>query len=186
MDAVFTVADERLSGSDSSILDIYTNQFEKWGNIIHSKKFGDIDAKKSTVKSETAHGSTKEKIASIEAIPAVVDEGKVISIIDKNQGVYRITIAAPILIGKTKYYMGVILNKDAHSQRLYIHDVTISKKAFGFSQEHLSTTGPNQKHKNLFLSSILNNISVVKYKSELNRTYIEAVQNGNMEGKHKK
>ena len=57
------------------------------------------------------------------------------------------------------------------SLKLYIHDVTISKEAFGLSQEHLSTTGPNQKRKNLFLSSILNSISVVKYKSERNRTY---------------
>ena len=80
--------------------------------------------------------------------------------------------AMPFLQQQGLQLPGLLIPHDGFIKIL--HPFMIRKEAPGLSQEHLSTTGPNQKRKNLFLSSILNSISVVKHKSERNRTYMEA------------
>ena len=132
------------------------------GENIHSDKFGDIAAKSSSVRSDMRHGSTPVKVASIEAIPSVIKNGKIINWFEKNPGLFRITVAAPIKIGNEGYYMGVMLQRDNQSQRLYIHDEIIEEDASDHSQEHLSSTGPDESQKDLFLTNILQKIKEVK------------------------
>jgi hypothetical protein len=76
--------------------------FKSWGNILKSKKFGDIALGNSSVKSEVRHGITPEKIASIETIPAVIENGEVIFSEERIPNtVSRIVVCAPIKIGET-------------------------------------------------------------------------------------
>ena len=56
----------------------------------------------------------------------------------KESGVERIVVCAPIKIGKNDYYMGVMLQRDARQQRLYLHNivsVAIEREAPSFSKD---------------------------------------------------
>lgn len=175
MESVCEISADNLLDTGKDIKEIYAEHFSKWGNNIHSDVFGDIAVKRSSIGSEFAHGNTAEKIAAIEAIPSVIEHGKIIDWFEKSKGLFRITVAAPIKIGGTPYYMGVMLQRDSQNQRLYIHDVILEKEASASTQEHLSTKGPYSGNKNLSISSILRKALVV------NPQYLEAVQNGDME-----
>lgn len=165
MKSVYTVDASKLISGEKSIKEIYQDFFAAWGENIHSDVFGDIAVKNSSIRSEMRHGSTPVKVASIEAIPSVIHNGKIVEWIEKSSGLFRIVVAAPIEIGNTPYYMGVMLQRDAQNQRLYLHDVVIEKEASESSQEHLDSTGPHEEHENLYTSSILEKIVEVKRKT---------------------
>ena len=167
MDSVYTVDPSKLEDSGSDIKEIYEQYFDQWGQNIYSDVLGDISVKRSSMKSEFAHGNTAQKIASIEAIPAVIQDGKIVDWFEKHRGLYRVTVAAPIKIGNEPYFMGVMLQRDNKHQRLYIHDVLIEKEASNSSEEHLSTTGAAKENRNLFLTNILQKIKDVKQKFSL-------------------
>ncbi len=165
MKPVCNIDANKLSDTGNDIKAIYREFFVSWGENIHSELFGDIATKKSSIGSEFTHGNTAAKIASIEAIPSVISEGKIIDWFEKHKGLFRIVVAAPIKIGNTAYYMGVMLQRDNQNQRLYIHDVILEKEASNSTREHLSTTGPRE-NENLFMTSILERIRQVKEKSQ--------------------
>ena len=148
--------------------DTFDEHFKSWGNRLHSDELGDIIVEKSSVKSEIRHGLTAEKIASIEAIPAVVKEGKIIFVGQKSEsGLQRIVVCAPIKIGNTPYYMGVMIQRDVRTQRLYLHNVAIEKEASEISQDDLLTTGSHESDEHLFTTSILQKALAVKYNIHL-------------------
>ncbi len=124
MDAVYTVDKAKLNRTGKRPTDIFAEYFDSWGNALYSDELGAISVKKSSIKSEIRHGITAEKIASIEAIPTVLKEGKVIFAETKTgSDVKRIVVGAPISIGTSHYYMGVMLQRDTQHQRLYLHNV---------------------------------------------------------------
>ena len=163
MDSVHDVDEKKMEKSGKKLMDIFEDHFSEWGHNIHSDVFGDIALKNSSIRSELRHGFTPVKIASIEAIPSVINSGKIVDWIEKNNGtLFRIVIAAPIKIGKTPYIMGVMLQRDSQHQRLYLHDVVVEKEASGFSQDDLVSTGSSEKKENLFMTSILEKVLTVK------------------------
>ena len=166
MESVYTVDASKLTPGEKSIKETYHDFFTAWGENIHSEVFGDIAVKNSSIRSEMRHGSTPVKVASIEAIPSVIQNGKIVEWMEKDSGLFRIVVAAPIQIGSTPYYMGVMLQRDAQNQRLYLHDVVIEKEVSELSQEHLDSTGPHEEHENLYTSSILDKIAEVKSKTK--------------------
>lgn len=183
MDSVYSVDASKLSDSGKTISQIYSYYFAKWGENIHSDVFGDIATKNSSIRSEFRHGNTAAKIASIEAIPTVINSGKIVGWIEKNNGtLFRIIVAAPITIGKNSYIMGVMLQRDNQYQRLYLHDVVIEKEASDSSQDYLVSTGSSEDNENLFTTSILQKILYVKHKNKvrLDKAYMDAVNSGDM------
>ena len=180
MEAVYLVDSSKLIESDKPIEDQYEEVFEKWGWNIESSAFGDVSVKRSSIKSEQAHGETAQKVASIEAIPSVIEKGKVINVIDKEGDTFRLVIAAPIKIGNDTYYMGVMLQRNSVHQRLYLHDVVIEKEVSSLPQDILITTGSQGKRKNLFVTSILDKVRAVKYKEMINQQYMDAVAVGDI------
>lgn len=166
MQTVAVIPAEKLQDSGKRLKDIYLEYFEQQGGMLYSERFGDIALTNSSMRSEIRHGSTAEKIAGIEAIKPVVDRGTVISYIKKNEkGLVRIVVAAPIKIGSESYYMGVMLQRDQQSQRLYLHDVYMEKETDVALSEHLSTTGPKNANNDLFLTRILRDALRVKQKN---------------------
>ena len=164
MESVHSVDASKLLDSGKTLKEIYREFFDAWGENIHSEVYGDIAAKNSSMRSEIRHGSTAEKIASIEAIPAVIKDGKIVGWIEKNNGtLFRIVVAAPITIGKKPYIMGVMLQRDNQNQRLYLHDVVIEKEASEFSQDYLVTTGSSEENENLYTTTILQKVLDVKH-----------------------
>ena len=129
MSPVAIIDAERLGRTGKRPKDIFAEYFASLGNNIYSEEFGDIAFGNSSVKSEIRHGLTAEKIASIEAIPSVIEEGKVIFSRKKpGTDVDRIVVAAHIKIGVVEYYMGIMLQRDSAHQRLYLHNVVARTK----------------------------------------------------------
>lgn len=146
-----------------------TDFFESLGNSVRTEQFGDVKLTKSSIHSELRHGITYKKIVSFAAIPDVLKNGTVINIEKKSNGtVERVVVAAPILIGEEKNYMGVMLQRDSQSQRLYIHDVITEKEDFLISNGNPVTYGAVEESKNLFLTSILRKALLVKDNSMQN------------------
>ncbi len=136
--------------------------FDSLNNNVYTEEFGDVSLVPSSIHSETRHGLTFNKIVSFAAIPDVIKNGVVINVEKKaNETVSRIVVAAPIKIGKTKYYMGVMLQRDKESQRLYIHDVITEKEDYLASNGNSVTYETEGNSKNLFLTSILRNALLV-------------------------
>jgi len=190
MNSVYNVHESKLKKSGLKPGQIFENFFNSLNNNIYSEVFGDISLKKSSVKSEIRHGVTAEKIASIEAIPSVIEKGKVVFFKNKPESdVYRIVVAAPIKIGSQSYYMGVMLQRDTQNQRLYLHNVVIEKETSLNSQADLLTTGALENNEHLFITTILQKAIDVKKnaknsdikKLQRDTTYLEAVNNGDME-----
>ena len=176
MDAVATIDESKLKKTGKNPGDIFNEAFEAMGNNIYSETFGDIALPKSSVKSEIRHGLTAEKIASIEAIPVVIQRGKVIFSQKKIAGAERIVVCAPIKIGEIDYYMGVMLQRDTQYQRLYLHNVVsvaTEREAISSSQDNLVTTGSLEDENNLSITIILQKAVDVKIQKQKNKKSLE-------------
>ena len=130
MNAVEELTGEEFSYDGTPLNKRVLRYFRELGNNIYSDVFGDVALNNSSVHDDLGHGKTKYKIASFKAVPAVIKKGVVIDSQRRGNGNYdRIIVAAPITIAKESYIMGVMLQRDKQSQRLYLHDVVaISKK----------------------------------------------------------
>ena len=171
MKSVKDISAEKLNKTGKKPKQMFAEYFESLGNYIYSPLFGDISLSNSSVKSEGRHGFTAEKVASMEAIPDVIKNGRVI--FHKTKGdvtgtVDRIVVAAPIKIGNEDYYMGVMLQRDYHSQRLYLHNVVSIKaeEARTTSQADSLTNWVYEEDSTLFITSILQNAINVKLNGE--------------------
>ena len=158
MKSIITIGEDKLKTTGKAPSVLYEKYFKSLGENIYSKIYGDIAVKKSSVKSEIRHGNTAEKIASMEAIPSVIEKGKVISKYNKGAGVERFVIGAPITIGKTDYLMGVMLQRDAQNQRLYLHNVILKEKTINSQEVDLLTTGTYDENDRLFITSLLQKV----------------------------
>lgn len=177
MKAVVSIDASKLEKTGKKPKDLFVEFFNSLGNNIYSDVFGDIALSASSAKSEIRHGVTAEKVASIEAIPTVIKKGKVIFHKAKEAGTERIVVCAPIKIGENDYYMGVMLQRDARYQSLYLHNVVslaIERETNTSSKDILVTTGALEEGNRLSMTSILQkavNVKIKKQKS--NRQLLE-------------
>jgi len=171
MDTIATIDASKLEKTGKSPKEMFKEYFSNLGNSIYSEEFGDIALGNSSVKSEIRHGLTSEKIASMEAIPSVIEKGRVIFYENRknsDERVKRIVVAAPIKIGNQNYYMGVMLQRDPSTQYLYLHNVAIEKEMTENSRAHLVTTGADENNEHLSMTIILQNAINVKLKKQKN------------------
>ena len=77
-------------------------------------------------------------------------------------------VAAPVAVGANaeKMYVGVMLQRDPQTQRLYLHDVVAEKEPASQTGGHLSTTGPGGSESELYTTNILRNVLNVKKNNE--------------------
>lgn len=177
MDAVAFIDESKLEKTGKRPGDMFAEYFKSLGNKLYSPVYGDIALSSSSVKSEIRHGLTGPKIASMEAIPNVIQSGKVIFFKSKRQGderVKRIVVAAPIMIANQPYYMGVMLQRDPSTQYLYLHNVAIEKEMNDVSRAHLLTTGADENNDHLFITSILQKAIDVKIDKQKRRSEISS------------
>lgn len=153
MNSVCDLVGDEFNGPLSTLNERIDNYFKKICSV-KSKDFGDVQLTKTSRRSDVRHGRTKYKISSYAAIPNVIEKGTPVFVIFKNN-VERVVIAAPITISSQKYYMGVMLQRDSQSQRLYLHDVVIEKEIEISTEEHLNTEQGRPRNDNLSMTSIL-------------------------------
>lgn len=131
--------------------------FDKLGNKADTKELGTVTLNKTSFSDDKGHGLTKNKIISFKAIPEVLKEGRVIDVYKPEGKPYiRAIIAAPITINGEKYYMGVMVQKDNQSNRMYLHDVITEKATSSFSNGANHQDGEGIRDEgHLFITSIL-------------------------------
>lgn len=189
MESILTVDPIKLEKTGKKPKEMFNEFFGSLGGVIHSKRFGDIELTNSSARSEIRHGITAEKLATIEAIPDVIQKGQVIFDREKEPGVQRTVVCAPIKIGTRSYYMGVMLHKDPNTNRLYLHNVvSIEQKRKAIAtpkadrvtngalegstptEADLVTTGTPVDN-DLSMTIILQNALKVKFAKEKNMSY---------------
>lgn len=88
---------------------------------------------------------------------------------EKNRyGLERLVVAAPVAVGANaeKMYVGVMLQRDPQTQRLYLHDAVAEKEPASQTGGHLSTTGSGGSESELYTTNILRNDLNVKKNNE--------------------
>ncbi len=106
--------------------------FGRQGNSATNPTIGKVELVKSGAKSTIAHGYGKVKLAAVEAIKAVIENGNIISHVQNydNTGIDRYVIAAKGLIDGSPSYIGVVVksypNKKTDS-KFYLHEAEIIK-----------------------------------------------------------
>ena len=106
----------------------------------------------------TVNGVAQISRSSVISIPDSVEK---INPTGENSEKERITIAAPISISGVRYYMGVMVQRDINSQRLYLHDVIEDvvlleekEETSNTTSADLSSTGADERG-TLFMTSII-------------------------------
>lgn len=161
MQPVTKLTGNEFAKGDTDLMTQVLNYFDSLGNSVYSEQFGDVALTKSSWRSERRHGMTALKANTFAAVPDVIRNGVVIDYMQKHDGaVDRIVAAAPIQIGTdADYYVGVMLQRDQQSQRLYLHDVVALKKQGqkNKTQTWHQNTDVSRSSSNLDISSILRN-----------------------------
>ena len=163
----------------SSLKEKVTSFFKSFGEKVKTKELGIVSVVNSSFSDDRGHGLTKNKIVSFEAVPDVLREGRVIDVYSPEGKNYtRITIAAPIYIGTEKYYMGVMVQRDNQSNRMYMHDVITEKATLSFTTEPTAQNGEGIRDKgHLFITSILQNALKINPIDEKNSVQDISVEN---------
>lgn len=161
MQPVTKLTGNEFAKSDTDLMTQVLNYFDSLGNSVYSEQFGDVALTKSSWRSERRHGMTALKANTFASVPDVIRNGVVIDYMQKHDGaVDRIVAAAPIQIGTdADYYVGVMLQRDQQSQRLYLHDVVALKNQGQKNKTQTWHQNPDvsRSSSNLDISSILRN-----------------------------
>lgn len=76
------------------------------------------------VKDSWFHGQGVEKAAAFASVPDIIKDGRIVrSVLGYKPGVDRFVIVAPITIGVAPYTGVVVVQRDANTQRFYLHEV---------------------------------------------------------------
>ena len=103
--------------------------FETLGNQAESPEIGTVMLTRRGVKDSFSHGIGPEKASAFAAVPAVIEQGKVIDYERnwKGRGYDTIVLAAPVTIGQQRYLEAVIVKRLYDGQRFYVHEVEMEK-----------------------------------------------------------
>ena len=162
--------DEFADDGKHSLKDRVVEFFDSFGNKVLSEELGEVSVTRSSFRDDKAHGLTYNKVISFAAVPEVLKSGKIIDIWKPIGKPYeRITVAAPITIGEKKYYMGVMVQRDIQSNRMYLHDVIREEATLSFTTEPTAKNGEGIRDEgHLFITSVLQNALKVNREPQKN------------------
>ena len=131
--------------------------FNSFGNKVDTQEIGTVAVTQSSFRDDKAHGLTRNKVIAFKAVKEVLENGMVVDVYHPDEKPYlRITIAAPIQIATEKFYMGVMVQKDTQSNRMYLHDVITEKATSSFNTEPTTENGEGIRDKgHLYITNIL-------------------------------
>lgn len=118
--------------------------FNQLGNKVYRKGFGEIALNDAGARDSTGHGFGKLKAATFASLPAVLENGKMISYDPSFQGrpYASYLIAAPVTVGGERCYVGAYVIRDEKTQRYKVHEVlTINKDGTQSFKTETSQTG---------------------------------------------
>ena len=124
MDAVADIMEPKFSKEDG-LVEKVASYFSSLGGKVRRPGLGDVLISKRGVKDSIGHGITEDIAMSYEAVPNVIEKGKIIGggTNWKDRGYDTLLIAAPIKLKRRLKYVGAIVKKDNNSNRYYLHEV---------------------------------------------------------------
>lgn len=110
--------------------------FREHGNMAHNDVLGDVALNTKGIKDSIGHGMSKGKAALYEAVPELINNGKIVEYVENHKGrrYNSVVLEAPVTItrgdAKGNYIAEVIVHRAVgdKKQRYYLHDVSIKRK----------------------------------------------------------
>lgn len=129
MKPVATLNGSEFSKSKTDLVTQVTGYFDEIGGYINTE-YGKIELTKNGVKSSLGHGIGRNKAIAFKAVPAVLEEGKIIDFQKnwKNRGYDTAVFAAPIKIENKDYFMAAVIVVETERNSYYLHEVAIQEK----------------------------------------------------------
>lgn len=165
MQPVSRITGNEFQKGEVDLITQVANFFKSLGNKAFNEEIGSVTVDRRGAKTDIAHGIGRKKAASFQAVFDVINNGKVVDYQTnwKERGYDTAVVAAPITIGTTPYYMGVVLTRSQGENRFYVHEVFATDEK-GTSPFKTGTTAssrtPGEDAPSVI--SILNSIREVK------------------------
>jgi len=106
-----------------------TRLFEQeWAGEVQNPIIGAVVVNAQSVRDSLAHRMNAYKAVAFAAIKNVLEHGVVIAKGQRNKTTDSYFVGAPIKIGDKENIVVVVVNKDAQSQRLYLHSVITKER----------------------------------------------------------
>lgn len=149
--------------------------YDEVGNLVHNEAVGDIVLNGRSVKDDISHGLGKLKVISFQAVPKVLEKGKILRYEEnwKDRKYDSVVIGAKVKIKEGEfageYYELCVVKMNKETNKMYLHEVHTTK-ADGepfktrTSQE---TSTPSGTHPPIF--SIFEKLTDVNEKREINQ-----------------
>lgn len=130
MQSVANLTGNEFAKGEKNLVTQVNEFFEKYGNSVENSILGDVDITSRGVKDSMAHGLGRNKAIAFAAVPDVIRDGKIIDYQKnwKGRGYDTVILAAPISISGKAYYEGVIVTRNANTQRFYVHEVITEER----------------------------------------------------------
>lgn len=159
--------------------------FREHGNMAHNDMLGDVELNTKGVKDSIGHGMSKEKAALYEAVPALIQNGKIVDYVEnhKGRGYNSAILEAPVTItkgdAKGDYIAEVVVHRIAGDkrQRYYLHDVTIKKIKDGIYNKQTRQGGTVEQPRSLPDEQV--NPSSIDYNIQQDGNYVNNSSEGN-------
>lgn len=159
--------------------------FREHGNMVHNDVLGDVELNTKGVKDSIGHGMSKEKAALYEAVPALIQNGKIVDYVEyhKGRGYNSAILEAPVTItkgdAKGDYIAEVVVHRIAGDkrQRYYLHDVTIKKIKDGIYNKQTRQGGTVEQPRSLPDEQV--NPSSIDYNIQQDEKYVNSVPQNN-------
>lgn len=165
MQPVSRITGNEFQKGEVDLITQVANFFKSLGNKAFNEEIGSVTVDRRGAKTDIAHGIGRKKAASFQAVFDVINNGKVVDYQTnwKGRGYDTAVVAAPITIGTTPYYMGVVLTRSQGENRFYVHEIFATDEK-GTSPFKTGTTAssrtPGEDAPSVI--SILNSIREVK------------------------
>lgn len=159
--------------------------FREHGNMAHNDVLGDVALNTRGIKDSIGHGMSKEKAALYEAVPSLIQNGKIVDYVKnhKGRGYNSVVLEAPVTItkgdAKGDYIAEVVVHRIAGDkrQRYYLHDVTIKKIKDGIYNKQTQQGGTVEQPRSLPDKQV--NPSSIDYNIQQDEKYVNSVPQNN-------
>nr|DAG44163.1 MAG TPA: Large polyvalent protein-associated domain 3 [Caudoviricetes sp.] len=172
MQSVANLTGNEFAKGEKSLVTQVNEFFEKYGNSVENNILGDVDITSRGVKDSMAHGLGRNKAIAFAAVPDVIRDGKIIDYQKnwKGRGYDTVILAAPISISGKAYYEGVIVTRNADTQRFYVHEViTEERTEMPFKTGNANLSAKPGGNSSPSVISLLDKIRNVKENSNIKR-----------------
>lgn len=149
--------------------------YDEVGNLVHNEAVGDIVLNGRSVKDDISHGLGKLKVISFQAVPKVLEKGKILRYEEnwKDRKYDSVVIGAKVKIKEGEfageYYELCVVKMNKETNKMYLHEVHTTK-ADGESfktRTSQETSTPSGTHPPIF--SIFEKLTDVNEKREINQ-----------------